>query len=71
MGRSPDVAVVEAHDVEAARRELAAEVLVPGDHLGAQAHDQQGGRVGVLAEGLIAEGYAPAYVTELFGHDPS
>ena len=65
-----DVAVVEAHDVKARAGELAAEVLVPGDHLRAQAHDQQRGRVGRVAEGLVAEGDAPADVAELLGHDP-
>ncbi len=46
-----------------------AEVLVPGDHLRAESHHEQRGRVGGVAEGLVAEGDAPADVAELLGHD--
>src|SRR5207237_8067816 len=70
MGGAPDVAVVKAHHVQAASRELAAEALLPRDHLRAEAHDQQGRRVRLLAEGLIAERHAPTHVPELPRHDP-
>src|SRR3712207_8343989 len=50
----PDVAVVEAHDVEAAVDEHPAEVLVPGDHLRPEPHHEQDRRVGRVAEGLEA-----------------
>jgi short subunit dehydrogenase-like uncharacterized protein len=53
--------------VEAPFRELAAEVGVPGDHLRAEAHDQQHGRVGGIAEGLVAE-LDVAYAAELLVH---
>ncbi len=48
-----------------------AEVLVPGDHLRAEAHHQQRGRMRRIAEGLVAEGDPPADVAELLGHDPA
>src|SRR5690349_17622872 len=66
-----DVAVVETNDEKAARGQLAAEVLMPGDHLRAEAHDQQHRRVSGVAESLVAEGDAPADVALLLGHDSS
>jgi hypothetical protein len=68
MRRAADVTVVEADDVEALADELGAEVLVPGDHLGTQAHDQQQGRVARVAEGLVAEADAAADVAEPLVH---
>src|SRR5829696_6119334 len=68
VGRAADVAVVEADDIEAALGELVAEVLVPGDHLRRQSHDQHDRRVVGIAQGLVAEGHAPAHVAELLGH---
>src|SRR5439155_6134502 len=53
--RAADVAVVVADHEEAASGEGAAEVRVPAEHLGAQAHDQQDRGVAGLAEGLVAE----------------
>ena len=50
-----DVAVVEADDAKAARGELAAEIVVPVDHLGAEAHDQQQRFRGRVAENLVAD----------------
>ena len=38
--RFADVAVVEPNHAKAARGELAAEFVVPMDHLGAQSHDE-------------------------------
>ncbi len=64
-----DVAIVEANDEQSAGGELLAEVLLPGDHLSAQPHDQQSRRVGWLPEGLIAEGHTPADIAKLLGHD--
>ena len=64
MGRAADVAVVKAHHVQPARGELLAEVLLPSDHLGAKAHDQQRRRIGPVAEGLVAEGYPTADVAK-------
>ena len=71
MGRAPDVAVVEAHHIQPARGELPAEVLLPGDHLRAQAHDQQRRRILRVAKRLVTEGDPPAHVAELLGHDPT
>ena len=54
LGGFADVAVVEADDAKAARGELAAEIVVPMDHLGAEPHDQQQ-RLGIgVAEDLVA-----------------
>ena len=55
VGGQPDVAVVEADDVEAVVRELDAEPFVPAQHLGGQAHDEQEGRVRGVAEGLVGD----------------
>ena len=66
-GRAPDVAVVVADDVEAAAGEVGAEVLVPAEHLRAQAHDEQEGGVGGIAEGLEAD-LDVAGAAEAFGH---
>jgi hypothetical protein len=49
-----DVAVVEADHAEAARGELAAEFVVPVDHLGAEPHDQQQRFRGRIAENFVA-----------------
>ncbi len=68
VGRAADVAVVEADDVEAAVGELLAELLVPGDHLGRQAHHQHHRGVGGVAEGLVAEGDPAPDVAELLAH---
>ena len=50
-----DVAVVEADDAKAARGELAAEIVVPMDHLGAEPHDQQQRFRGRIAEDFVAD----------------
>ena len=65
--RAPDVAVVVADDVEAAAGEVGAEVLVPAEHLRAQAHDEQDGGVGGIAEGLEAD-LDVADAAEALGH---
>ena len=65
--RAPDVAVVVADDVEAAPGEVRAEVLVPAEHLRPQAHDEQQGGVGGIAEGLEAE-LDVADAAEALGH---
>ncbi len=50
-----DIAVVEADDAEPACGQLAAEIVVPMDHLGAQAHDQQQ-RLGIgVAKNLVTD----------------
>src|SRR5664279_2600705 len=54
--------------METAARELVAEVLVPGDHLGRKTHHEQDRRVGGVAERLVAEGYAPPDIAELLRH---
>ena len=66
--RAPDVAVVEADDEEAATGQLGTEVLVPGEHLRAQPHDQEQRRVAAVAEGVVAEADV-ADVGELLVHD--
>ncbi len=65
-----DVAVVEAHDVKAARREIAAEIVLPGDHLRAEAHDQQRRLISRIAERLVTERDVVADVAEALIHDP-
>ena len=50
-----DVAVVETDDAKAARGELAAELVVPMDHLGAEPHDQQQRFRSRIAENLVAD----------------
>jgi hypothetical protein len=67
-GRPAGVAVVEADDVKAAIGEAPAEVLVPPDHLDAEAHDQENRWVGRRAEGLVAEPDSPAHVCEFLVH---
>ena len=52
MSGVADVAVVEAHHVQPARCQLSAEVLVPGDHLGAEAHHEQRGLLERILAGL-------------------
>src|SRR5439155_19764779 len=49
------VAIVEAHDVKAAAGDLAAELVLPEDHLRAQAHDQQQRRMLRVAERLVLD----------------
>ncbi len=67
--READVAVVEPDHVKAARSELLAEIVPPGDHLRAESHDQQCGGIGGVAEALVTKGDPAAYVSELFaGH---
>ena len=66
--RAPDVAVVVADDVEAAAREVGAEVLVPAEHLRAQAHDEQHGGIGGVAERLEADLDVAADAAEALGH---
>ena len=65
--RAADVAIVEADHVEAPARELLAEVLVPGDHLRAETHDEQHSGVAGVAEGLVAERDVP-HVAEALVH---
>ena len=67
VGRAPDVAVVVADHVEAPVGELGAEVCVPADHLGAQAHDEQHGGTIRIAERLVAELDVPD-LAEAFVH---
>ena len=55
VGRAADVAVVVPDHEEAAARELGAEVVLVGDHLRAEAHDQQHRGVGRVAEGLVTD----------------
>src|SRR5215218_2531123 len=55
MRREPYVAVVEAHDEVAARGKLLAEAVGPAEHLSAKPHDEQYGRVGRTAEGLVRD----------------
>ena len=55
--RQPAVAVVEPDDVEATVDDALAELDVPVDHLAAEPHDEEHGRVGRVAEGLVAEGH--------------
>ncbi len=50
-----DVAVVEADHPVAARPELGAEGLVPVDHLGGEAHDQQHRLARRVAELLVGD----------------
>jgi hypothetical protein len=50
-----DVAVVEAHDVEAARGEILAEGFIPQDHLRAETHDEHERRIALVPEGLVLE----------------
>src|SRR5262245_61271442 len=55
MRRLADVAVVEADDAKAARGELAAEIVVPGNHLGAEPHDKKHRFRGRVAKNLEAD----------------
>jgi len=56
LAGEPDVTVVETDHVErAGRGQLLAEVLVPGDHLDAQAHHEQEGRGARAAERVVFE----------------
>jgi hypothetical protein len=50
-----DVSVVEPHHPKAARRQQRAEVLIPAQHLRAQAHDQEQRRGVRLADLLVGE----------------
>ena len=54
-GRTTDVAVVEADDEVAARGELLAERLVPGDHLRRQSHDEQQRWGCAFSEGIVTK----------------
>jgi hypothetical protein len=78
MRREPYVAVVEAHDEVAAPGKVLAEAVGPAEHLNAKPHDEQHGRVGRTAEGLVRDLDAmqcrraldhrrSAYATNLFG----
>ena len=55
VGGAPDVAVVVTDDVVAVGGQVPAQVLGPGDHLGAEAHDQQQRHVGRVTEGLVRD----------------
>ena len=55
LRRQAAVAVVVADDVAAAGGEHAAEVGVPAEQLGAEAHHEQDGRVAGVAEGLVLD----------------
>lgn len=55
LRRQPDVAVVEAYDAEAAPDELAAEALVPLDHLQREAHHEDDRRIGRGPERVVLE----------------
>ncbi len=63
--RAADVAIVESNHAIAARRKPLAERIVPQNHLGAQAHDQQDRRRAAVAERLVAE-LLPIAVGEQF-----
>jgi hypothetical protein len=55
LARLADIAVVEADHPEAAAGKLAAELVVPMNHLGAEPHDQQH-RLGTgVAKYLVAD----------------
>ncbi len=58
VGGAADVAVVEADNVEAAHREPGAEIVVPQNHLRAEAHNEQQRRRLRVAERVVAEGDA-------------
>src|SRR5215218_7990523 len=53
--RSAGVAVVVADDEPGSGRETLAEALLPPVHRGCPSHDEEGGGVGPIAEGLDAE----------------
>ncbi len=55
LGRQPDVAIVEPDDPVTARRELRAKLLVPGDHLRGEPHDQHQRRGIAVAERVVAK----------------
>src|SRR6516162_11643391 len=55
LARLADVAVVETDHTKAARGKLFAEVVVPQDHLGAEAHDQEHRLRFRVAENLVAD----------------
>ncbi len=55
LGRESDVAIVVADDVEAALDQLVDEAVIPGDELGAEAHDQQQRRVLLVAVDLVLD----------------
>jgi len=67
LGRAAGVAVVVPDDVEAAIRKLAAQLQVPVDEVHTQAHHEQEGRVGGIAERLIGD-VELAHARELVGH---
>jgi hypothetical protein len=55
LARLADIAIVEADHPEATAGKLAAELVVPMDHLGAEPHDQQH-RLGIgVAKHLVAD----------------
>jgi hypothetical protein len=54
-GRAPVVPVVEPDDPQAAGGEALAELLAPGEHLGAEPHDEERHGVLVVPELLVAE----------------
>jgi hypothetical protein len=53
--RAPDVAVVVADHEESPVRQLRTEVLVPRQHLRAEAHDHEHRRVGRIPERLVTD----------------
>ncbi len=55
LGRQPDVTIVEADDVEAPLGEHPAELRVPGEHLHAEAHDEEDRLRLRIAEVVVAE----------------
>lgn len=57
-GGQPAVAVVVPDHVASTLRERAAEVLVPGDHLGAETHHEQDSRISGVTEGLVLDGHS-------------
>ena len=50
-----DVAIVEADDAKSAAGELAAEIVLPKDHLAAEPHDQQHRLRFGVAEDLVTK----------------
>ena len=55
MGRKPDVAVVETHDTKSHRYQHLAQRIGPYDHLHAEAHDEQYGRIIVAAPRFVMQ----------------
>lgn len=64
LGGQPAVAVVVPDHITPAVGQRTAEVLVPGEHLGTEAHDEQNGAVTGVAKGLVGEGHPGRHVSD-------